>query len=55
MPSRVWLVRDGFGRVVTPRGSPYAVVHQWDRSPALSAQYSGQFPWVAMDLRRERK
>lgn len=49
------VVRDSFGRVVTARGQPYAVVHQWDRSPALTAQYAVQFPWVPEQQRRERK
>ena len=36
--------RDAAGRVLNARGSVVAVVHQYDRSPALKRQYEGEFP-----------
>ena len=41
MPS---VTRDAAGRVLNRLGQVVAVVHQYDRSPALKAQYAGEFP-----------
>ena len=41
------LVRDKAGRLLNNDRTPYAVVHQYDRSEMLTSQYSGQYPWLA--------
>jgi hypothetical protein len=43
MPS---LTRDRAGRVLNSEGSVYAVVHQYDRSPALKRQYDAEYVWL---------
>ena len=40
------LSRDRAGRVLNADGDAYAVVHQYDRSPALKRQYDGEFVWL---------
>jgi hypothetical protein len=40
------LVRDRAGRVLNAAAVPYAVVHQYDRSPALKRQYAGEYVWL---------
>jgi len=41
------LRRDRAGRVVSGGGAPYAVVHQYDRSPLLKRQYEAEYVWLA--------
>lgn len=43
MPS---LTRDRAGRVLNVAGGVYAVVHQYDRSPALKRQYDAEYVWL---------
>ena len=38
--------RDRVGRVVNEKGVPYAIVHQYDRSAQLKAQYDREFVWL---------
>jgi hypothetical protein len=40
------LTRDRAGRVLNSLGAPVAVVHQYDRSDALKAQYAREFVWL---------
>lgn len=40
------LTRDHSGRVLNALGEVVAAVHQYDRSPALVAQYAGEYPWL---------
>jgi hypothetical protein len=46
--------RDAFARVVNENGV-VAVVHQYDRSEVLSAQYQQQYQWLAPNDRANRK
>lgn len=39
------VVRDTTGDLVNECGDKYAVVHQYDRFPALAQHYAGRFPW----------
>ncbi len=40
------LARDRAGRVLNANGDAYAVVHQYDRSPALKRQYDAEYVWL---------
>jgi hypothetical protein len=40
------ITRDRAGRVLNNLGQAVAVVHQYDRSPALLAQYDREYVWV---------
>ena len=44
--SMLRLVRDNAGRVLNDKGVVVAIVHQWDRSDQLKAQYAAQFVWL---------
>jgi len=47
------LTRDWAGRVVNNRGEVVAIVHQYDRSGALSDQYEREYVWLqASDLHK---
>ena len=38
--------RDHVGRVLNDKGDVVAVVHQYDRSDQLKAQYAGEYVWL---------
>ena len=40
------LHRDRFGRLLNDKGAPYAIVHQYDRSDQLKAQYAREYVWL---------
>jgi hypothetical protein len=41
------LLRDKTGRVLNTNKIPYAVVHQYDRSPLLKQQYDAEYVWLS--------
>ena len=45
------VTRDEWGRVLNQRGEPVAVVHQYDRSPHLTKQFTGEYPLIPQEQR----